>query len=239
MDLELMLESLPKLLKGTLLTFELVGLSVVLGMMLAVPVALMRVSRRPWLKTPAYGFIFFFRGTPLLVQFFLVYYGLSQFQAIREGVLWTILKEPYWCSIIALTLNTAAYTGEILRGAIQSVPWGQIEAGLAVGMSRVQLYRRIIGPQAFRLALPGYSNEVILLVKGSSLASTVTLLELTGVARNIIAVTFMPVELFTMAALIYLTLTFVLTRIFMIIEYCLSAHQRPLASGRVVSEAPS
>lgn len=226
-DFQLMLESLPKLLNGTLLTFELVTLSMIFGMVLAIPLALMRVSRHVWLKGPAYGYIFFFRGTPLLVQIFLVYYGFSQFPVIRESILWPVLREAYWCSIIAFTLNTSAYTGEVLRGAIQSVPYGQIEAGLSMGMSRFLLYRRIVGPQAARLALHGYSNEVILLVKSSSLASTVTLLELTGVARNIIADTFMPIELFSLAAGIYLVLVFIITRIFMIIEYLLSAPMRP------------
>jgi len=227
MDFELMGQSLPQLLKGTLLTLELVGLALVIGMAVAVPIALLRVSKRRWLMLPAYGYIFFFRGTPLLVQFFLVYYGLSQFTFIRESILWTVLREPYWCSIIALTINTSAYTGEVLRGAIQAVSRGQIEAGLALGMSSWQLLRRIIGPQALRLALPGYSNEVILLVKSSALASTVTLLELTGVTRNIIAVTFKPVELYLLAGGIYLVMTFMATRVFVFVEYRLSAHRRP------------
>jgi His/Glu/Gln/Arg/opine family amino acid ABC transporter permease subunit len=227
MDFQLMITSLPKLLNGAILTFKLITLSLVFGMMVAVPLALMRVSKCAWLRAPAYGYIFFFRGTPLLVQIFLVYYGLSQFTAIRESILWTVLREPYWCSIIAFTLNTSAYTGEVLRGAIQAVPSGQIEAGLSVGMSRLLLFRRIVGPQAARLALQGYSNEVILLVKSSSLASTVTLLEITGVARNIIADTFMPIEIFALAAGIYLGMIFIITRIFMVIEHWLSAHMRP------------
>ena len=237
MDFQLMIESLPKLLNGTVLTLELVALSMILGMILAFPLALMRVSRQLWLKAPAYAYIFFFRGTPLLVQIFLIYYGFSQFSSIRESILWPILREPYWCSIIAFTLNTSAYTGEVLRGAIQAVSWGQIEAGLSVGMSRFLLFRRIVAPQAARLALPGYGNEVILLIKSSSLASTVTLLELTGVARNIIAVTFMPIELFFLAACIYLLLTFIITRVFMLIEYVLSAHMRSpkyVAQGKEV-----
>lgn len=161
-----------------------------------------------------------------MVQIFLVYYGFSQFPAIRESILWPILREPYWCSIIAFTLNTSAYTGEVLRGAIQAVPFDQIEAGRSVGMSRFILLRRIVGPQAARLALQGYGNEVILLVKSSSLASTVTLLEITGVARNIIADTFMPIELFSLAAAIYLSMTFIITRIFMVIEYWLMTPMR-------------
>ena len=159
MDFELMLDSIPALLRGSILTFELVGLSMLFGMLMAMPLALMRVSKRIWCVAPAYGYIFFFRGTPLLVQIFLVYYGLSQFDWVKESIIWPILREPYWCAIIAFTLNTAAYTGEILRGAIQAIPHGQIEAAQSVGMSRIMLLRRIIAPQALVIALPGYSNE--------------------------------------------------------------------------------
>ena len=227
MDFQLMLESLPKLLNGMLLTFKLVALSMILGMILAIPLALLRVSRPILLRGPAYGYIFFFRGTPLLVQIFLIYYGFSQFEAVRESILWPVLSEPYWCAIIAFTLNTSAYTAEVFRGAIQAVALGQIEAGLSMGMPRFHLFRRIVGPQAARLALQGYGNEVILLVKSSSLASTVTLLEITGMTRNIIADTFMPIELFALAAAIYLLLIFIITRLFMLVEHWLSAHMRP------------
>ena len=227
MDFQLMLESLPKLLNGTLITFKLVALSMILGVILSIPFALLRVSRPIWLKGPAYGYIFFFRGTPLLVQIFLIYYGFSQFEAVRQSFLWPVLREAYWCAIIAFTLNTSAYTAEIFRGAIQAVALGQIEAGLSMGMPRFHLLRRIIGPQAARLALQGYGNEVILLVKSSSLASTITLLEVTGITRNIIADTFMPIELFALAAAIYLLLIFIITRLFMWIEHWLTAHMRP------------
>lgn len=226
MDFELMMESLPELLKGTILTFELVSISIVIGIILAVPIALLRVSRNRLLKALAYGYIFFFRGTPLLVQIFVVYYGFSQFPTIRSSFLWVVLSEPYWCAIIAFTLNTSAYTAEIIRGSIQSIEYGQLEAGISVGMSKFMLFRRIVAPQAARLALPGYSNEIILLLKGSSLASTVTLMDLTGMTQNIIAVTYKPIELFCLAAFIYLVLTFIISRIFMMIEYRLTAHMR-------------
>lgn len=232
MDFALIVESLPDLLEGTLLTLELVAVSTVLGLLIAVPVALMRTATRRWLMAPAYAFIFFFRGTPLLLQIFLVYYGLSQFALVRESFLWAVLREPYWCAIIAFTLNTAAYTGEILRGAIQGVSRGQIEAGRSVGMSPFLLFRRIIAPQALRLALPAYSNEVILLLKGSALASTVTLLDLTGMTQNIIAITYKPIELFLLAGSIYLSLTFILSRAFMVIEFTLTGHRRPVADSK-------
>ncbi len=231
MDFNLMIESIPKLLKGTLLTMELVTLAMVLGLMIAIPLALLRTSKLPWLKIPAYGYIYFLRGTPQLAQIFLVYYGFSQFAAVRDSFLWPILREPYWCAIIALTLNTSAYTGEILRGAIEAVAWGQIEAGRSMGMSRFLLFRRIIAPQAIVLGLPGYCNEIILLLKSTSLASTITLLELTGITRNIIAVTFKPVELFILAGIIYMILTFVLTRLFNRVEYKITAHRRPVTEA--------
>ncbi|MCE3250066.1 MAG: transporter permease [Geminicoccaceae bacterium] len=175
MNLELMWQSVPKLLGGLVLTLELVTLSLLLGFVVAVGIALMRVSPYRALSGLAYVYVFVFRGTPLLVQIFLIYYGLGQFEAIRDSFLWTFFREPFWCAILALTLNTGAYTGEIIRGGIESVPWGQIEAARACGMSRVLLFRRIVFPIAIRQALPAYGNEVILMVKSSSLASTITL----------------------------------------------------------------
>jgi polar amino acid transport system permease protein len=226
MDLALIVQSLPDLLRGALVTVELVGLALAAGFLLALPLALMRVSRRPWLWGPAYAYIFFFRGTPLLVQIYLVYYGLGQIRAVQESVLWIVLKEPYWCAIIAFSLNTAGYTAEILRGGIQAVPFGEIEAARALGMSRALLFRRIVMPKAFRLALPAYGNEMILMIKGSALASTITILDLTGVARTIIARTFAPIELFVAAAAIYLLITFVVTRAVGATEHWLSPHLR-------------
>jgi octopine/nopaline transport system permease protein len=222
----LMWESLPKLLGGLVLTLELVVLSLLLGIGVAIGVALMRVSSSRLAAGFAYGYAFVFRGTPLLVQIFLIYYGLGQFEAVRDSFLWTFFREPFWCAILALTLNTGAYTSEIIRGGIQSVPWGQVEAARACGMSRLLLFRRIIFPIAVRQALPAYGNEVILMVKSSSLASTITLLEVTGIARGIIAQTFAPVEIFIVAGAIYLTINFVVTRAIRYAEWRLSPHLR-------------
>jgi len=229
-DFELILKSMPDLFRASLLTFELMGLSMVVGLTMAIPLALMRNSRNRWLMVPSFGYIFFFRGTPLLVQMFLVYYGLSQFASIRASLLWPVLRDPYWCAIIAFTLNTAAYTGEILRGAIKAVPHGQIEAAYSVGMSRFLLFWRIIGPQGLILALPGYTNEVILLLKGTALASTITMMEITGITRKIIAETYKPLELFLLAACIYIVITIVLTRLSNLVEYHFTAHRRPQES---------
>jgi len=155
----------PRLLEGAWLTLELVGLSGLFGIMMAVPLALMRASTQPLLKGLAYGYIFFFRGTPLLVQIFLIYYGASQFDAVKDSFLWPILKEPYWCAIIAFTMNTSAYSAELIRGAIQAIPHGEIEVADALGMNRLTKIRRIILPRALGIVLPAYSNEFLLMLK--------------------------------------------------------------------------
>jgi len=227
MDVQLMIDSLPKLMEGAWLTMELVLLSLAIGFVLAVPLAIARTAKSPFLWMPVYGYIFYFRGTPLLVQIFLTYYGLGQFEIVRESIFWPLFREAYWCAIIAFSLNTAAYTAEIFRGAIQAVPAGEIEAARAVGMSKTLQYRRIILPTAFRMALPAYSNEFILMLKGSALASTITLLDLTGVARVIVSRTFAPYELFITAAVFYLIMTYAVTRGFKYVEWRLSSHMRP------------
>lgn len=218
MNWDVMIESAPELAEGALLTIELIIFSGVLGLALAIPLALGRVSNSWWVRAFPYAYIFFFRGTPLLVQIFLVYYGLSQFEFIRESFAWPILREAWWCAIIAFTLNTAAYTAEILRGAIQAVPPGEVEAAKVIGMGRWMRLRRIVLPRAFRIALPAYSNEVILMLKGSALASTITLLDLTGMARTIIARTYMPIELFVAAGIFYLLITAAILQGFRFVE---------------------
>lgn len=220
-------DNLPQLLEGTWLTLELVGLSLLVGGLISIPLALMRVSRNPVIRGLPVAYTFFFRGTPLLVQLFLFYYGLAQFEAVRESVFWPYLREAYWCALTVFTLNTGAYTTEILRGAIQAVPSGEIEAAQAMGMSRFNIIRRITLPQAYRIALPAYSNEIILMLKGSALASTITLLDLTGMARTIIARTYMPIEVFFAAGCIYLALTFLFIHGYRLLERRLLRHQRP------------
>lgn len=226
MNLQLMWDSVPKLLGGLALTLELVVLALFLGFFVAVGMALLRLSPYHPLSSLASAYVFVFRGTPLLVQIFLIYYGLGQFEALRDSFLWTFFREPFWCAILALTLNTGAYTSEIIRGGIEAVPFGQIEAARASGMGRVLLFRRIVFPIAIRQALPAYGNEIILMVKATSLASTITLMEVTGIARTIIAQTFAPVEVFIMAGAIYLTINFLVTRALRYTEWRLSPHLR-------------
>jgi len=213
MNYELMIETFPKLLVGLNITIQLVSISLIVGFCLAIGLALLRLSNNLFLNFFAKTYIFYFRGTPLLVQIFLIYYGIAQFEFIRESFVWSFFKEPYWCAILALTLNTCAYSSEIIRGGIQSVPFGQIESAKSTGMSGLLLYRRIILPIAFRQALPAYGNEMILMVKATSLVSTITIMDITGIARLIIAKTFSPVEIFIVAGLIYLTINFIVTRL--------------------------
>jgi len=231
MDLGIVWESLPRLFQGTLITIELTAISVMIGLCLAVPLALLRVSKNPILWAPVFGFVFYFRGTPLLVQIFLIYYGSGQFQNFLSQMgLWTFFREAYFCAILTLTLNTAAYTTEILRGAIQAVPFGEVEAARACGMSGNLLYRRIILPKAFRLAWPAYTNEVVFLLQTTSLVSIITLMDITGVARVIAARSFAFYELFITAALLYLVLVYGVLFIFRKIEFRLSRHMTDLSS---------
>ena len=228
MNFDLMLESLPALLKGTAITLQLLAASLVCGMLIAIPVAILRINGNRVVRLILHCYIYFFRGTPLLVQIFLVYYGLAQFDVVRDSALWPYLRQASVCAILTFSLNTAAYTAYILRGAIQAVPAGEIEAARACGMSTALAYRTIILPHAFRLALPAYGNEVVSMLKSTSLASTITVMELTGVANTIVARTFAPYELFITAALIYLVITYVLTSALRALEHRLSRHRRPL-----------
>lgn len=215
---ELFIKWLPKLIQGATLTLELTALSVIAGLIVAIPLGIARSSKLWYVRSLPYGYIFFFRGTPLLIQLFLVYYGLGQFEAVRESALWPYLRDPFWCAVLTMTLHTAAYIAEILRGAIQAIPPGEIEAARALGMSRGKTLLHIVLPRAARIGLPAYSNEVILMLKASSLASTVTLLELTGMTRTIIARNYQTVDMFLIAGVIYLVMSFVLIQGFKLLE---------------------
>ncbi len=210
MDLDLMINSLPKLLGATLTTLKLLSLSLIFGLIIGLIFAIMRLSKNKFISNFSYGFSYIFRGTPLLVQIFIIYFGLGQIEYLRSTILWTILKEPYWCAIIAFSLNTGAYTSEILRSAFQTIKPGLIEAGKSLGISSKIIFYKIQIPIAIKQSLPAYGNEIILMLKGTSLASTVTLMDLTGVAKYIISTTFKPVEVFIVAGSIYLFLTFLI-----------------------------
>ena len=224
MDLDLMINSLPKLLSATLTTLKLLSLSLVFGLIIGLIFAVMRLSKNKFVSNFSYGFSYTFRGTPLLVQIFIIYFGLGQIEYLRSTILWNILKEPYWCAIIAFSLNTGAYTSEILRSAFQTIKPGLIEAGKSLGISRKIIFYKIQIPIAIKQSLPAYGNEIILMLKGTSLASTVTLMDLTGVAKYIISTTFKPVEVFIVAGSIYLFLTFLIHNFIKFTERKMGTH---------------
>lgn len=212
LDFDLMLEVLPKLWKGVGTTGRLSFLILIVAFLLAIPLAFARNSSKRFFYIPANAYILFFRGTPALVQVFLVYYGASQFSWIRSSFAWSVLRDPFWCLIIALGMNGAAYSAELFAGAMRNVSPGLIEAARALGLSWYATFRTVICPIALRSALPGYSNEIILTVKATSLASTITILDLTGMARLEVARTYAPYEVFLTAALIYIVITMTLTK---------------------------
>jgi|SRR5476649_1209240 len=226
-DFAFLRDTMLKLLAALPTTLGLFFCSLALGGLLSLVIVSLRVSRNPLLSYFARGYMTVFRGSPLLIQMFLLYYGLGQFETVRASLFWPVLRSPYLCAVLALALCTAGYTAEIIRGGLLAIPHGQIEAGLANGMSRWVLIRRVVAPIALRYALPAYSTEAILLVKSTALASLVTVWDVTGVAQQIIQRTYRTMEVFVCAALIYLLLNFILVRLFAVWESRLSRHRRP------------
>ena len=213
-----MINSFPKLLSAAVITLKLLSVSLIIGLFIGLFFAILRLNKNIFINRFAYGYSYVFRGTPLLVQIFIIYFGLGQIEYLRSTVLWVILKEPYWCAIIAFALNTGAYTSEILRSAFQTIKPGLIEAGKSLGISNKIIFYKIQIPIAIRQSLPAYGNEIILMMKGTSLASTVTLMDLTGVAKYIISTTFKPVEVFIVAGGIYLFMTFIIHNVIKYLE---------------------
>ena len=218
MDFELMVNSLPKLLSAAVVTLKLLSVSLIVGLFIGLLFAILRLNKNIFINKFAYGYSYVFRGTPLLVQIFIIYFGLGQIESLRSSFLWVILKEPYWCAIIAFALNTGAYTSEILRSAFQTIKPGIIEAGKSLGISNKIIFYKVQIPIAIRQSLPAYGNEIILMLKGTSLASTVTLMDLTGVAKYIISTTFKPIEVFIVAGGIYLFMTFIIHNLIKFLE---------------------
>jgi arginine/ornithine transport system permease protein len=205
-------------LGGILITLKLLLISLTVGLAAAIPLGLMRVSKQPLVNATAWLYTYVIRGTPMLVQLFLIYYGLAQFEAVRSSVLWPYLSNATFCACLAFAINTSAYSAEILAGSLKSIPHGEIEAAKAMGMSRAKLYRRILLPSALRRALPQYSNEVIMMLHTTSLASIVTLVDITGAAKTINSQFYLAFEAYITAGAIYLCLTFVLVRLFKLAE---------------------
>ncbi|MGM4983663.1 MULTISPECIES: ABC transporter permease [Rhizobium] len=228
MDFTFLSSTMITLLQAVPMTLLLFSLSIVSGGVLALVIVAMRVSGNPILMGFAKGYIFVFRGSPLLIQMFLIFYGLAQFSFIRYSFLWPFLREPVVCAILSLALCTAGYTAEIFRGGIRAVSPKEIEAARSIGMSRLLLVRRIIAPIAFRHALPAYSTEIVLMMKSTALASLVTVWEVTGVAQRLISHTYRTMEVFLCAAIIYLVLNFIILQGMALLEYSLSRHHRAI-----------
>lgn len=226
MNVGAIVESLPLYLDGLGTTVLLLALSLAFGLATAIPLALARASRRRALQWPVWCFTYVVRGTPMLVQLFLVYYGLAQFDAVRASAAWPLLSNAWFCAVLAFAINTSAYTTEMIAGAIRATPHGEVEAGVSCGMTAPMLMRRIVLPSALRRSLPAYSNEVIMMLHGTSLASIVTLLDLTGAAREVNSRFYLPFEAFVTAALFYLALTFLLVALFRAAEKRWLAHLR-------------
>ncbi|QPF73644.1 ABC transporter permease [Roseateles sp. DAIF2] len=214
MNLEVITENLPLYLSGAVATFELLLISLALGLTFAIPLAVLRALPNPWLSRPIWLYTYVFRGTPMLVQLFLIYYGLAQFEWMQQSALWPYFSSAWFCACLTFALNTCAYTVEIIAGSIKSLPAGEIEAAKALGMSRWVMLRRIVLPSALRRALPAYSNEAIFMLHGTSLASIVTVMDLTGAARQVNSTYYLPFEAFITAAVFYFLLTLTLVGLF-------------------------
>lgn len=225
-DLSISLMALPKMLSGIGITFSLLFLSFFLGFVFAVVLLLMRLSQLWFLSWPAQAYIYIFRGTPILVQIFIIYYGLPQFEWIRESLFWPILRDPFGCSVVALSLNAAAYTAEVLRGGVLAVSHGVREASIALGLGPSQRFIYITSPIALRISLPALGNEMISMLKSTALASTVTLMDMTGIGRTLMAEYFAPYEIFITLALIYIVLTTLLQHAMGRIEYVMGRYER-------------
>jgi len=224
MDFSLVIESLPIYIQGLWTTVWLVGLALIIGLCVSIPLAVARNSTNYAFSLPSWGFIYFFRGTPLLVQLYLIYYGMDQFFPVKD----TLWENAWFCALVAFIFNTSAYTAEIIRGAINGLPKGEVEAAKAYGMSKFMTYRRIILPSALRRALPAYSNEVIFMLHGSAVAGIVTIMDLTGAARLVNSRYYAPFESFLTAGLFYVALTFIILWCFKVAEKYFLAYLRPL-----------
>ena len=236
--LEFVVDNLPRFLEGALVTIQLAAFSCLIGFFLAIPIALMRLSNRRAIYAASTAYVFFFRGTPLLAQIFLIYYGSGEFRDALDSIgLWVFFRDPWFCALLTLTLNTAAYTSEILRGAIQSIPTGETEAAIALGITRVNRLRLVVLPRAMRLAWPAYTNEVVYQIQATSLVSITTIMDITGVARVIGSRDFTFYEAFGLAAVLYLVLVYGFIFVARRVEARLQAHLEPAASKRRLAPA--
>lgn len=231
-DWSVIFGALPNFWHGLQITLLLLAISMSSGLLLSIPLGVLRVSPNPWISRPVWLYTYVVRGTPLLVQLFMIYFGLAQFEAVRDSVAWPLLKSAWFCAWLAFTLNTTAYTTEIVAGALRATPMGELEAARSLGMGTFTIYRRILLPGALRRALPQYGNEVVMMMHATALASTVSIVELTRVARDVYSDHLLPAEAFGTVAVFYFVLTFALVGIFRLLEQRYLSHLRPKPQGR-------
>lgn len=217
MDFTFFVEMVPQLVDGFWTTLSLWLLSLSAGLVGAIFMAMMRMSSSGWLREPAKAFITVIRGTPLLIQVYILYYGFgnlfAQMPSIRYSVFWPVLREGYWYAWAALTISFAAYGGEILRGGIAGVPRGEIEAARSLGLRNWMTSLLIILPRALRISLPALGGQNIILLKSTVLASTITVMDLLGVANYIRMQTFKVYEPLLAVTAVFVILTWISARI--------------------------
>lgn len=227
MRVDLVLENWPLFAQGVWMTLQLTFIALAIGFCIALPAGIARARRKPVISPLINGYVYLFRGTPLLVQTYLIYYGLSQFEWVRDSWAWTFLREPWWCAVIAFSLNSGAYATEIIRGAVETTPKGEIEGAKALGLSPRQVDFLVMIPSALRRALPQYGNEVVFMLHGSVVASVITIQDILGAGRTLNAKYYLAYEGFVTAALLYMAITFVLVGMFRLLERRYLRHLRP------------
>jgi arginine/ornithine transport system permease protein len=227
-DFVLILSHWDIFLQGMLNTVALVLIGLAIGAVIALPMAIARWQRTPVASPLVGAFVYVFRGTPMLVQAYVIYYGLAQFDWVRDSMLWVVLKEPWWCCAIAFAINSAAYQVEIYRGGLDAVPKGEVEATIAVGMTQTTALRRIILPSALRRCLPMIGNESLFLLHGSAIASMLTVIDVLGAGRKLNAQYYLAYEGFLAATVIYVVLVWAITRILAQVERRTMRHLQPL-----------
>lgn len=226
-DWALIAESLPAYWLGFQVSLLLMLICVSASFVLSVPLAIARVSPNPWFAKPVFLYTYVFRGTPLLVQLYIIYFGLAQFEWLRESAAWPLFRNAWFCAWLAFALNSTAYTTEILAGALRQTPNGEIEAARSLGMTTATIYRRILLPSAIRRALPQYGNELVMVMHATSIASAVTIVELTRTARDVYYNNLAPLEAFGLVAVFYFAITFTLVGIVKLLERRFLKHLQP------------
>lgn len=229
-DWALLAESWPLYLNGLKVSLILMAISVSASFLLSVPLAIARVSPNPWLSKPVFLYTYVIRGTPLLVQLYMIYFGLAQFEWLRESIAWPLFRNAWFCAWLAFALNSTAYTTEILAGALRQTPSGELEAARSLGMSTATIYSRILLPSAIRRALPQYGNELVMVMHATSIASAVTIVELTRTARDVYYNHLAPFEAFGLVAVFYFVITFALVGLVKLLEGRFLRHLRPMST---------